>query len=299
MRKPLALTLQLLMLVFGTLVLGSLQAVPRVARAVSPSGAILTFVPNGDFSGGTGGTVAGWTVTSGAASYNGSYVFIDPHSTIASAAFALDYPSNGNLAWFRIGHQFQKQLHPITISFGSSVVFGSSSDPADWVEHTFSVPSSAGSSGQLSISSGSGDDLLVAYVERLNTPTGRGTPRFGITADSRFPRPAAATSAGGIDLASGAYLYQHTDLALAGRSGYLPLSFSRAYSDQAISGGVSNGAVTTGPLGSKWTDNWQYSLQAVNPGQTVVVFTPGGPCAFNNNGSGTYVGQAGLNATLT
>jgi hypothetical protein len=90
-------------------------------------------VVNGDFSGTPtqSGTVPGWT---GSATYTTTATasYVSGSSSLVSTPFVLDYPSNGNLAWFRIGYLMVDPSLPLTVSFGGTQVFASSgSDPAN------------------------------------------------------------------------------------------------------------------------------------------------------------------------
>lgn len=89
------------------------------------------------------------------------------------------------------------------------------------------------------------------------------------------------------------------ELALSGLSPYLPLTFTRAYSNQAISEVAAGSSLNPGALGPKWSHNWQYRLQVLNPGQTVVLWTPGGAYTFEWNAAwSTYFAEEGVNAGL-
>ncbi|MGI8552352.1 MAG: RHS repeat-associated core domain-containing protein, partial [Dehalococcoidia bacterium] len=185
------------------------------------------------------------------------------------------------------------------MKYGSTPIYSDSSGGGAWLEQLFSVPASAGASGSLTLT-GTSPYPDIAYVERLDPPTGRGIPRLGITRNGEFPIPASATGGLGVDMASGAFLLSSTDLVLPGLSSYLPLDFSRGYSSQAISDTISAGTLFQGAMGPKWSHSWAYRLQVANPNQTVILFTPSGPYAFNwDSSTGVYVGEQGVNANLS
>lgn len=269
--------------------------------AATASGAIPAYVVNGDFSGtpASGTTPPGWTGTSSA--YNGQYV--PGVQSLTSTAFTLDYPSLFSKSWFRIGYRLPTGGN-ITVKYGTTTVLNRSvtgGDPANtWQERLFSVPSSAGSGNSLVISSTVSPYADVAYVERLDGPSARGVPRNGMTRNSMTPFPGSATIGKGVDAATGAFMTGGTDLALPGRSGYLPLDQTRSYSDQAITAGVVGGVLTQGPLGPKWSHTWQYRSWTMTGANTLVVQAPGGGTyAFDYNSTyGVYTGQEGINATI-
>ncbi len=280
----------------------------KAQPAATASGAIPTYVPNGDFTGNptVSGTVPAWTGTATLTTTTAGATYVAAIASLTSSPFALDYASTGSLDWFRIGYRLSSGSS-LSVAFNngtsSTTVFTSSTgggDPANtWLEKLFSIPNTAGSSGTL-VLTGTSPYPDVAYVERADGPSARGVPRLGITLGREFPFPASATSPSGVDLVTGAYQTTQTDLALSGLSPYLPLTFTRAYANQAITAVAAGSSINQGPLGPKWSHNWQYRLQVLSAGNTVVLWTPGGGAySFDwNSGTSSYLGTTGVNAEL-
>ena len=99
----------------------------------------------------------------------------------------------------------------------------------------------------------------------------------------------------GVDVVTGAFGYQHTDLALPGVAG---LSFSRAYYSAAVTDTITNGVTSGSPLGPKWTHSWQYSVWFPS-GSTIALKLPGGHTYSFLSAAGVYGGQAGSDGYFT
>ncbi len=277
--------------------------------AATASGAIPSYVPNGDFSGTptVSGTVPAWSGSATLTTTAAGATYVAAIASLTSSSFALDYASTGSVDWFRIGYRLSSGSG-LSVAFNngttSTTVFTSSTgagDPAGtWLEQLSSIPNTAGASGTL-VLTGASPYPDLAYVERADGPSARGVPRLGITLGREFPFPASATSPGGVDLVSGAYQTTQTDLALSGLSAYLPLTFTRAYANQAITEVAAGSSINQGPLGPKWSHTWQYRLQVLSAGSTVVLWTPGGGgYTFDwNSGSSSYLGTTGVNGEVT
>ncbi|MHB8575189.1 MAG: RHS repeat-associated core domain-containing protein [Dehalococcoidia bacterium] len=157
-----------------------------------------------------------------------------------------------------------------------------------------SIPAGAGGSGVVTISSAGG--VSLATVQRVDGSLSAAGPAIGLTAEPRVGKGVGALAGFGGDVASGAFTTAHTDLALPGLSG--GLAFTRAYSTAAASTTVSaTGALVTGPLGPKWSHNWQY--RAWQPDSTSMAFAlPGGQSITFVGQNGVWSAPAGVDATL-
>jgi RHS repeat-associated protein len=254
---------------------------------VGASGAGLTTVPNGDFAAGA----AGWTGNYSSIGYlNATGV-----TTLTSTAFTLDN-SGGN--WFRLASNVTSG-GSLIVKFGpanSQTQVASYTGTGAWVESTFQVPPSAGSTGQLTLTC---SVCSIGYIERLDGPAAHGGPGLGLNGDPRFPKNVGAVVGGGVDVTTGAFDYAQTDLALPG---VLGISFARGYSNQANTAAVipGGGPSATGPLGPKWTHTWQYSFVFLNS-TTLSIRVPGGGSYvfFQTGGLTTWLPTAGTDATLT
>ncbi|MHB8575753.1 MAG: DUF6531 domain-containing protein, partial [Dehalococcoidia bacterium] len=245
--------------------------------AVTLSGATVGLL-TGDFSGPNSAWAGDGTYTnSGGFSYRGGV------TAITSLA--------ANPGAYRFGYATAPGV-TLTVKYGSSAVFTDSTATGQWTEAFFTVPASLGNGQTFSITSSTG--ASIAYLQPLSLPSGFNTPR--LSGDSRLPKAVGATDGGGVDVVTGAFASVHTDLALPGVSG--TLAFTRAYDSAAVTEAVTGPPATiVGPLGPKWTHNWQYAVWTPDA-NTVVLQVPGGQTFnFVANGS-SYVSQAGADATF-
>ena len=255
------------------------------------SGAGQTEVTNGDFSGAAIGatSIPGWSGTATIAADPGGFTYAHGVSSLSSSSLTLDFASldnNHNAAdWFRIGYRLPASDSTLNVSYNGSTVFSAPYLASTaWTEQAFAVPYTAGASGQLTLTGGGSVAPDVAYVQRMDGPAGRG----GTT-------PALVT---------GAFSTSVTDLSVNGVAG--PLRFGRVYDSSSVNTGATWNAssLTTGPLGPKWWDNWQYSLifpDQSAASQLVGVVQPGGSIASFTweNAAGGYVPPTGVHDTLT
>ncbi|MHB8577107.1 MAG: DUF6531 domain-containing protein, partial [Dehalococcoidia bacterium] len=183
---------------------------------------------------------------------------------------------------------------PVTVQYNGTQVFSVTASSFGWAEAVFAVPASLGSGGSFTISAG-GTGAAIAYLQPLGLPSGFNLPR--LSGDSRLPKAVGATDGGGVDVVTGATGSAHTDLALPGLAG--TLAFSRAYATAALTETVSGPAgLSVGPLGPRWTDNWQYAVWFPDA-STVALQVPGGQTFSFYLGPSGYVSQAGADASFS
>ena len=239
-----------------------------------------------------------------------------------SSPLTLDYSSykgGYRVNWFRVVYRMYSNLNGqqndvgsmLNVYFADSVspfwgATGRSSGPpydptGVWLESYFSVynPSSPFSpvpqTGRLEIRGWPPPGTLnwkspdVMLIQRVDGP-GQDKVCFNLS-----PGPwkrVGFCSPDPVDLASGNFSHSHTDIAIPGLS--MPLEFTRTYSAQASTNGVG----TVGPLGAKWSHNWQASLSEINSGNQAVVQLPGGAYQTWNKVSGTFVPPTGFEGSL-
>ena len=92
-----------------------------------------------------------------------------------------------------------------------------------------------------------------------------------------------------VNLATGNYIYDHTDLRLPGRG--LPFEFKRTYNSQDTT-------FTVSPLGPHWTHSYNIFLSnAVS--NVVIVYGDAHSESYTTNGGAAYRGERGVHSSLT
>ncbi len=256
----------------------------------------------------SGGTVGGVQQTQSYALFRIGYQL--NHNTSSNTCWTGIPPTYYGCAYDNGSQISVSWLGPYTVTqvFADAVPGGSlNTQPNTWTEQYFAVPQSAGASGQLQITlignpaTDNGQHTAypsLAYVERLDTSSGRGIPHLGLSAEPRFPKAVAASVGAGVDAATGAFTMQVTDLALPSLSPQVPLTFSRGYYGAGVATPVVSGQFSTGPLGAHWTYNWQASLTVSGNGGPVVIATPGGGSYSFTQSNGYYYPPKGVDASL-
>ena len=112
-----------------------------------------------------------------------------------------------------------------------------------------------------------------------------------VTGQALGNNPTQPTSKDPVNLATGNYTYNHTDLHLAGRG--LPLEFKRFYNSKAA-------ASTNQPLGFGWTHSYNIFLSInYSSNNAVVIFGDGHQETYAPNGAGGYLSEPGIYNVLT
>ena len=250
---------------------------------------------------------------------------------VRSASMALDFSSysgNTRVNWFRVVYRMYSNYNPqqndvgstLNVYFAGSVspfwgVTGSSSGPPHdptgvWIEKYFYIfnPNSpftpVPQTGSLKIKGWppagttnwkSPDVMFIQVVDGpgQNKILGAGEcVDMDIVPDDMCPKKVTGSTPDPVELTSGNFFHAHTDVAIPGRG--IPLRFTRSYSAQ----GSTNGVGTVGPLGVKWSHNWQASLSEFNSGNNAQVRLPGGSSLTWNKVSGVFQPPAGFEGLL-
>ena len=277
-----------------------------------------------------GWAAAGTGVTNALGSDGGvSYLanVLDQRSQPLTLDF-LSYSGNTRVNWFRIVYRMYSNYNgqqndvgsTLNVYFAGSVSpfwgttgnsWGSPYDPTGvWIEKYFKIynPNSpftpVAQTGQLKIKGWpppgtlnwkSPDVMLIQVVDGpgQNKILGAGECEdMDILPDDMCPKTVTSSTPDPVELTSGNFFHAHTDLAIPGRG--IPLRLTRSYSAQ----GSTNGVGTIGPLGVKWSHNWQASLTEFNSGNNVQVRLAGGSSLTWNKVSGTFQPPTGFEGSL-
>ncbi len=249
---------------------------------------------------------------------------------VRSAPLTLDYSSyygNTRVNWFRVVYRMYSNINGQGTDVGSTLnvffaggvspFWGTSGgsctgcDPAGvWIERYFNIynPNSpytpVPQTGSQKIKGWpppgttnwkSPDVMFIQVVDGpgQNKILGAGECEdMDIVPDDMCPKKVTGSTPDPVELTSGNFFHAHTDLAIPGRG--IPLRFTRSYSAQ----GSTNGVGTVGPLGVKWSHNWQASLTEFNSGNNAQVRLPGGSSLTWNKVSGVFQPPAGFEGTL-
>ncbi len=167
----------------------------------------------------------------------------------------------------------------------SSMVPGSAFNMRGWGPTIFGCNPSCGGKPDVAsleiVGSGSNKRTFAnpSIAARNITPPGFQTP------------PQTTESDDPVEVVSGNYYHSKTDLAIPGPG--IPLSWTRSYSAM----GTNSGPGILGPMGPKWSHNWQASLREMTTGDVAINLPMGSTLLFRYSG-GTYTPEAGLEATL-
>jgi RHS repeat-associated protein len=113
----------------------------------------------------------------------------------------------------------------------------------------------------------------------------------GVLPEDLCSKPTSTSTKDPVDVTSGNFIHAQTDLAIPGRGP--SLRFTRSYSAQGTNdytGGI-------GPLGAKWSHNWQASLAEFDSTHAHIRL-PGGASQVWTKISGAFVPPAGVEGTL-
>ncbi len=280
--------------------------------------------------------ISGWTSTGSmpmSLATEGGFTYLKSYSTIRSQFLTLDYQSyygNTRVNWFRIvyrhsgdpnlqcqGAEIGSTLN-VYFAGGVSPFFGASGkstgppyDPIGvWIEKFFYIynPSSpytpSPQTGWIDITGWPNPPTLpscqnakdwdppsVAVLERIDAPPVTDCASQGAMADELNSKPVGASTRG-VDVVSGNYFRGHTDLSIPGKG--LPLRFTRCYSAQSKTGGLG----VTGPLGNKWSHNWQASIKEFDLGNHAIMRLPGGATLVWRKFGGSFLPPPGFEGTL-
>jgi YD repeat-containing protein len=240
--------------------------------------------------------IPGWTVSGDSPAVLGSASADNVYSSeftlpAGNSQFRIcgDFPAAFNGAGVPVGTQIYVWWGDLYLG-GFGLGLG---DPPAYKEEIFLVPNEVETTARFRFwltSAATPVRPSVECVERLDGPCGptmvamEGEPVEDTCKDT------SADSGDPVDVITGNYHHQNTDLSVPGKG--VPLTFTRTYSAQALRG-TSLGA----PLGEKWTHNWQTTLDHLASGP-VVIRLPGGTKLFFTKPGSTWVSKPGVEASL-